>query len=120
LHLVVRNDFKKWYFQFRQCRSLWIFFRKLTVKKLNYNLNILQIDYAEETVAIQEIIFEDNKFINQYTPIYGDIEFTHYKIIENSSEWEKVEKYSSRQDEFVELLKTGEFADLDGEIHKIC
>ena len=90
------------------------------VKKLNYNLNILQIDYAEETVAIQEIIFKDNKFINQYTPIYGDIEFTHYKIIENSSEWETVEKYSSRQDEFVELLKTGEFADLDGEIQKIC
>lgn len=93
---------------------------KEALEKLDYELNTVQIDYATESSSFQEVIFENNKFINQFTPIYGTVEFSQLKIIGRTTDWERVAKYSCRQDQFVELLKTGEFADLDGEIHKIC
>lgn len=87
------------------------------LKKLNF---CLQIDSATETITIPEIIFNDGKFVSQFTPIYGTTDFSIYKVNENCTGLEKIKNFSCRQDEFVELLKTGTFADSDGEIHKIC
>ena len=89
------------------------------LKKLNF---CVQIDSVTETelVEIQKIIFLDGKFMNQFTPIYGTVDFSIYKTNEQRTGLEKIKNFSCRQDEFVELLKNGEFADTDGEIHKIC
>jgi len=91
-----------------------------SLQELNY---CLQIDSVIETEGsnIPEIIFEDEKFVSQLTAIYGTVDFTIYKNdLSTTGGFEKVKNYSCRQDEFVELLKTGNFADLNGEIHKIC
>lgn len=87
------------------------------LKKVNF---CLQIDSVTETITIPEIIFNDGKFVSQFTPIYGTVEFSIYKKNEQITELEKIKNFSCFQDEFVELLKNGEFADLNGEIHKIC
>lgn len=87
------------------------------LKKLNF---CLQIDSATESTSVKRIIFENDKFISGFFSIYGIIDFSIYKTNENRTGFEKIGNYSCKQDEFVELLKTGEFTDSDGEIHKIC
>ena len=79
----------------------------------------MQVDSVTETITTPEVIFENGKFINQDTPIYGTADFSIYKINEQRTGFEKIKNYSCRHDEFVELLRTGTFADLDGEIHEI-
>ena len=88
------------------------------LKKINF---CVQIDSVTETeiIDIQKIIFSDGKFTNKIIPIYGTVDFSVFKTNEQRTGFEKITNYSCGQDEFVELLKTGEFADTDGEIHKI-
>ena len=86
------------------------------LKKINF---CVQIDSVTENISNTEVIFNDGKFINQFTQIYGIVDFSVYKTNEKNTALEKIKNFSCGQDEFVELLKTGEFADTDGEIHKI-
>lgn len=87
------------------------------LKKLNF---CLQIDSVTESISAKRIVFENDKFISGFTSVYGIIDFSVYKTNENRTGFEKIGNYSCKQDEFAELLRTGEFADSDGEIHKIC
>ena len=86
------------------------------LKKINF---CVQIDSVTESLSVPEVIFDDGKFINQITEIYGVVDFSLYKTNDYCTALEKIKNFSCGQDEFVELLKIGEFADTDGEIHKI-
>ena len=86
------------------------------LKKINC---CVQIDSATETDVRPIVVWEDNKFVRRQEPIYGMVNFSVYKPDAERTRLEKIKSYSCRQDEFVSLLKIGEFADENGEIQTL-
>ena len=125
-----------WKFAVRQCNyeALDI---KLTSRVINgnkqnmltqgksYNFTRGMIFY--DSIETYNICWRDAlKIINNCVQIdfasnsdYGVVEFTLMTPDKEKTKLEKVASYSCHQDEFVSLLKVGEFADLNGELHKI-
>lgn len=69
------------------------------LKKINISL---QVDWVSESIRTKK------------EPIYGTIHFSVYKPNRDLTRLEKISSFSCRQDEFVSLLKTGEFIDTKG------
>ena len=86
------------------------------LKKINL---CLQIDSATESIDVPIVVWEDNRFVRRQEPSYGRVNFSVYKPDAEHTRLEKIKSYSCRQDEFVSLLKTGEFADENGEIQTL-
>lgn len=87
------------------------------LKKINL---CLQIDSVTESIDVRPIIvWEENRFVRRQAPIYGMVNFSLYKPDAERTRLEKIKSFSCRQDEFVSLLKTGEFADENGEIQTL-
>ena len=55
----------------------------------------------------------------RYIPIYGLVHFSLYRPNQEKTREEKVQTFSCQQDEFLRLLKTGKFIDIDGKEHVI-
>ena len=86
--------------------------------------NMIQIDYTTPSTRTGKVVYYDDNFLEHYfsyiaSADYGLVEFTLYKPNSDRTKLEKFKSYSCRQDEFVNLLKTGEFADVNGEVQKI-
>lgn len=87
------------------------------LEKINF---CLQIDSATESIAARPIVgWEDDKFIRRQKPIYGRVDFSVYKPNVERTQLEKIKSYSCRQDEFVSLLQTGHFEDVNGELQTL-
>lgn len=76
----------------------------------------LQIDTATPSNALSYVKYEGARYERHNQLIYGLVEFTVYKPNEARTRLEKYQSYECRQDEFVALLKTGTFADINGEL----
>lgn len=76
----------------------------------------IQIDSTMESRALSFVEYDGKRYVRRSQPIYGFVKFTVYKPNAQRSQLEKFKSYECRQDEFVELLKTGTFADINGEI----
>ena len=87
------------------------------LQKINF---CLQVDSVTESVDVRPIVvWEDNKFVRRQDPIYGVVNFSVYSPNAEKTGLEKIKNFSCQQDEFVSLLKTGEFADENGEIQNL-
>lgn len=79
----------------------------------------VQIDSAIASFAVQRVAWEDGRLVRTPEPIYGMVDFSVYSPNAEQTRLDKVKSFSCRQDEFVSLLKTGEFADENGEIQTL-
>lgn len=76
----------------------------------------LQIDLTTPSSAVSYVEYDGKRYVRRSQPIYGYVKFTVYKPNEQRTKVEKYQSYECRQDEFVALLKTGTFADINGEL----
>ena len=92
----------------------------------------LQIDEATPSFLDADISYEkvlvpqksghhisQGRIIRRYLPVYGDVHFSLYHPNTDKSHVEKVQSFSCRQDEFLQLLRTGTFTDTSGKKHTI-
>lgn len=79
----------------------------------------LQIDSSTESYGVSFVEYDGKRYVRRNQPIYGQVTFTVYKPNEQKTRLEKSHSYECRQDEFVTLLKTGSFADTNGELIKL-
>ena len=86
------------------------------LKKINF---CVQIDAVSESFAVQTVGWADGHLVRTPEPIYGVVDFSVYSPNAERTRLEKIKSFSCRQDEFVSLLKTGEFADENGEIQNL-
>lgn len=84
-----------------------------TLKKLGM---CLQIDSSTPSYAESLVEYDGKRYVRKNQPMYGFVEFSVYTPNAERTRVEKVRDYSCRQDEFVTLLKTGSFADVNGEL----
>lgn len=82
------------------------------LQKINVSL---QIDSATETRSVPVVKWNGKRYERREIPIYGSVNFSVYKPNAERSRFEQVASYLCRQDEFVNLLKTGNFFDENGE-----
>lgn len=84
------------------------------------NLRIcIQIDSTMASRALSFVEYDGKRYERRSQPVHGLVKFTIYKPNAQRSQVEKFQSYTCRQDEFVNLLKTGTFADINGEIIEI-
>lgn len=83
------------------------------LKKINVSL---QVEFAYAPSPDWPTIWLNGRYVRSNNPICGKVTFGVYKPNVERTRLEKVASYSCRQDEFVALLKTGTFADENGEI----
>ena len=92
----------------------------------------LQIDEATPSFLDADISYEkvlvpqkaghhisQGRIIRRYLPVYGDVRFSLYRPNTDKSRVERVQSFSCRQDEFLQLLRTGKFTDTSGKKHTI-
>lgn len=92
----------------------------------------LQIDEATPSFLDADISYEkvlvpqkaghhisQGRIIRRYLPVYGDVRFSLYRLNTDKSRVERVQSFSCRQDEFLQLLRTGKFTDTSGKKHTI-
>ena len=83
------------------------------LQKINLSL---QIDSVTSSSSFPIVEWVGERFMRQDKPVYGIVNFSVYKPNIERTRLEKVAIYSCRQNEFVELLKMGRFADENGEL----
>ncbi|MBD3879786.1 MAG: hypothetical protein SR1Q5_08965 [Quinella sp. 1Q5] len=87
------------------------------LKKINL---CLQIDSATESVDVRPIVVrEDNRFVRRQKLSYGSVDFSVYKPNAERTQLEKVKTFSCSQEQFVSLLRTGEFEDVNSELQTL-
>lgn len=91
----------------------------------------LQIDEATPSFLDADISYEEihahqkgghitqGRIVRRYLPVYGDVHFSLYRPNADKSRVERVQFFSCRQDEFLQLLMTGKFTDTSGKKHTI-
>lgn len=83
------------------------------LQKINCSL---QVDSSTGTSSVPLVKWNGKRYDRREVPIYGFVDFSVYKPNAERTCLEKFASYSCQQDEFVNLLKTGTFADKNGEI----
>lgn len=77
------------------------------------------ISYEEAPVSQKGIHITQGRIVRRYLPVYGNVHFSLYHPNTDKSHVEKVQSFSCRQDEFLQLLRTGTFTDTNGKKHTI-
>lgn len=77
----------------------------------------LQIKESFPTVAVSQVFLEKGSLVNHTHYEYGIVKFDLYRPDEKHEHERVVGHYVCRQDEFVNLLKSGAFIDTEGKHH---
>lgn len=107
LYNFVRGEI--FYDNLTACFGKW----REALREMKYAIQIDEVTASNGKVGV---FWEENRFVRRNVPIYGTVKFTVYTPTEDYSGLIKVKSYYCRQDEFVSLLKTGSFADSNGEV----
>lgn len=76
----------------------------------------LQVDSSTATRSVPVVKWNGKRYERREVLIYGSVNFSVYKPNAERTKVEKISSHTCRQDEFVNLLKTGSFADENGEL----
>ena len=76
----------------------------------------LQVDFTAPNFGYPVVSWVNNHFERRNEIDYGIMKFTVYTPTANKKDIERVNSYACKQDEFVSLLRTGTFVDVNGEI----
>lgn len=74
----------------------------------------LQINSSTPSTGASKVVVSDGILVNISTAIYGTVDFSVYRPNAGKTAEEKIGQYSCQQDEFLNLLKTGHFVDING------
>lgn len=102
-----------------------IFYDDCSAYKLRWEDALKKISAAVQVESVfpsksdVKVIYTNEGFKYVASAVYGTVDFSFWVPNDERTKLQKVSEYSCRQDEFLNLLKSGRFTDLKGEFREI-